>query len=331
MSVLVTGAGMVASQVAAKLTARGETAVIYDLSPRLDYLATVLDLKRVEVVVGDILDMARLVETIRSRGVRRIIHTAGWLTEAGIMAERPYHLLRVNLLGTANVLEAARIMGVQRVVISSSGAVYMNAAGRPENRAYSEDFSMTALSPVTVAPGGLYALTKLAGEHLGLIYSKSYGVEFAAVRYSAVFGPLRGKAAGTAGRMIDRLVRGGVSGKPVKIDSSIASGGELIYSKDAAESNILACFAAKLPAKVYNISMAKPYGAKEIVETAKEVFPGLEIDTREIPGTSPAFPAAGYSFDISSAQRELGFKPLDLKEAMRDFAEWVRRNESPEL
>jgi len=296
MSVMVTGAGMVASQVAAKLVERGESVVIYDLSPRLDYLETVLDLNRVEIVIGDITEIARLVETIRSKNVTRIIHTAGWLTEAPVMAARPYHMFRVNLLGTANVLEASRIMGVERVVISSSGATYMYLTELPEDGAYKEDFPSKALPTVTRAPGGLYALTKLAGEHMGLIYDTSYGVEFAAVRYSAVYGPLRSNAAGTAGRMIDRLVRGGVFGKPVVIDSSIASGGEIIYSKDAAESNILACFADKLSQKVYNISMARPYDPHEIIDTARQVFPDIKIDVRDVPKPGPQFPAKGYRF-----------------------------------
>jgi nucleoside-diphosphate-sugar epimerase len=330
MSTLVTGAGMVAAQVAGKLVERGESTVLYDLNPHTDFLSTVLDLEQVEIVVGDILDMSRLVETIKSKNIKRIIHTAGWLTEPSVMTARPYYMLKVNLLGTATILEAARILGLERVIFSSSGAVYMNASSQPEDGTYDEDFPMQSLSFVAQAPGGLYALTKSASEHLGLIYSKSYGVEFAVVRYSAVFGPLRGKAAGTAGRLIDRLVRGGVFNKPVIIDSLVASGGELVYSKDAAEANILACFTENLSKKVYNISMAKPYDFLEIIDTAKDVFPYIEIDARDIPTTLPQFPAKGCSFDISSAQQELGFKPYDLKEAMKDFAKWVTLNESPD-
>jgi nucleoside-diphosphate-sugar epimerase len=115
----------------------------------------------------------------------------------------------------------------------------------------------------------------------------------------------------------------------VVIDSSIASGGEIIYSKDAAESNVLACFADKLSQKVYNISMARPYDPHEIIETAREVFPDITINVRDVPEPGPQFPTKGYSFDITAAQQELGFKPRDLKEAMSDFAEWVRRSESP--
>jgi nucleoside-diphosphate-sugar epimerase len=329
MSIMVTGAGMVASQVASKLVERGEHTVLYDLNPRLDYLETILDIDQIEIVSGDILDMARLVEIVRLHNIKQIIHTAGWLTESQFMLSRPYYMLRIKLLGTATVLEAARIMGIERVILSSSGAVYISSLGTNESGAFEEDFPTKAIPPITQAPAALYALTKIAGEHLGLIYEKSYGIEFAALRYSSVFGPLRGQAAGTAGRLINRLVRGGVFGNQVILDSTVASGGELIYSRDAATANVLACFSQKLDKKIYNISMVKTYDFQDIVEVAKKVFPHSKIELKDIPEVSPRFPAKGSSFDISCAQKELGFKPLNLEEAMQDFANWVRLHESP--
>jgi nucleoside-diphosphate-sugar epimerase len=331
MSVLVTGAGLVGSQVASKLVTKDETAVLYDVAPRLDYLTTVLDLSRVKVVVGDILDMARLVDTIKSNNVDRIIHTAAFLSDFMTMLNRPYQGFKINLLGTATVLEAARIMGVKKVILSSSSAVYMTMLGTPEDKIYREDFPM---KPVTTwlpwTTGATYSVAKVGSEGLGLIYSEAYGVDCVALRYTYLFGPWRGSAAGTGGRMMDKLVRSGVFGKPVVIDPSLTAAGEFLYSKDAAEANIAACFAEKLPRRAYNISMAKPYEFKEVLDTVRKVFPNIKIKTKDIPKAGvTGFPPAGYRFDISNAQRDLGYKPYDLERAIRDFADWVKRNESP--
>ncbi|MHB0870258.1 MAG: NAD-dependent epimerase/dehydratase family protein, partial [Chloroflexota bacterium] len=117
MSVLITGGtGFIGAKVAALLVGRGQEVVCFDLLPdseRVDHLA-----HRVRVVRGDVTYFSDLLATIKEHRVERIVHLAYMKTS---QAERAFHLAtRVNVLGTDNIYEASRLMGVSRVVISSS-------------------------------------------------------------------------------------------------------------------------------------------------------------------------------------------------------------------
>ena len=107
MAVLVTGGGMVGSQIAAQLLKRGEPFVIFDSAPPMQHLATVVDVNKLKIVKGDILSMPDILHVIQDERIDRIIHTAGFLLSA--VRERPYDGINVNIMGTLNILEAARL------------------------------------------------------------------------------------------------------------------------------------------------------------------------------------------------------------------------------
>ncbi len=197
MSVLITGAGLVGSYAAAQLSGMGERVVLFDVAPSWENLRRVPGLEGVEVVRGDILDFPDLLRVIKEKGVNRIIHTAAFLTAGA--RERPYAAIRVNILGTANVLEAARNLDIERVVFTSSVTVYYGSYSETDeavaDEPQSEDFSFRAISQ---RPRGVYPTTKLACEHLGLSYRDLYGVDFVAVRFAGVFGPWQGDSIGGA-------------------------------------------------------------------------------------------------------------------------------------
>ncbi|MFC1926668.1 NAD-dependent epimerase/dehydratase family protein [Chloroflexota bacterium] len=324
MSILITGSGMVGAQAARILFERGERPVLYDKAPNLDFLSKLIDLNSVEIVTGDILDLSSVMQTIRSNEVSCIIHTAGLLTK--YIRSAPYDGVKINVLGTATVLEAARLTGVNRVIYTSSGIVYYGAVGIPQKGVFDEDFDTKCL---TGKPAGIYGFSKLSGEYLGLIYRELYGIEFSALRYSLIYGPWIGVPAG-GGEMMARLVRAGVSGNQAVIEPSVAFAGRLqfLYSKDAGEAAVLACFAKEVPKGVYNISMAQAYELREVLDIAKKVFPKMDIDIIDIPKAGLfGYKPMEYPFDTSSAKREIGFEPrYSLEESLKDFAEWVRFN-----
>ena len=144
MAVLITGAGLVGSLTAAKLVEKGERPVLYDVAPPMDHLATMVDLSRVKVVAGDILDLPELLRVIKAENIDRIIHTAGLLL-AGVKA-RPYTGIKINIDGTVTVLEAARLMDIKRVVFTSSATVVYGLFNAPAKAPYEEDFTMRCLS-----------------------------------------------------------------------------------------------------------------------------------------------------------------------------------------
>ncbi len=324
-SVLVTGAGMVGAFAAAELLRTGETPVLYDLAPARDYLGTVLDLSRIKIVRGDILDIPCLIRTIQENRVDRIIHTAGLLT-AGVR-DNPYAGINVNIVGTAAVLEAARLTGCKRVVFTSSGTVYYSSYAETVKGPYKEDFVMRVLSD---RPRAIYPITKLACEFIGLCYHDLYGVDFAVVRFGGVFGPWPGLPSGVPARLVDKFLKNAAAGRPVVIDEpdfAFAGKMDLVYSKDAGRSTVLAASAAKLKTRVYNIAMGEMVSVDQIIEAVKKHFPGISVEYK-IPvrrGLS-GYTLPDYPRDISAARAELGYEPeFGIESGITDYLEWIRR------
>jgi nucleoside-diphosphate-sugar epimerase len=79
MTVLVTGAGLLGLQVAAKLVEKGEKAILYDIAYDLESLPTIADMEKITTVTGDLVDLPLLIDVIEGEAVKRIIHTASLL------------------------------------------------------------------------------------------------------------------------------------------------------------------------------------------------------------------------------------------------------------
>ncbi|MEK7216882.1 MAG: NAD(P)-dependent oxidoreductase [Chloroflexota bacterium] len=332
MAVLIVGAGMVGSQAARQLLDRGETPILFDLAPNLPHLATVLDPGAVKIVRGDMLELAELIAAIQDHGVDRIIHTASFLYE-GVL-RRPYAGTRLNLMGTLNVVEAARQTGVGRVVFCSAGFIYHGVwermAGQPE-QVVDEDIAMRLVSD---RPRALYAVTKLSSEYIGLSYGEQFGIDFIALRYGGVFGPWKGPVSGVPGRFVDQFVRPGAFGRPIVLSdpflNGVAGGGSFLYCKDAAKATLLAAFARPedLKTRVYNINMSRTYPIHETIDIAGRLFPGSLVQLT--PEVEALLRGQRYQrmFDITRARNELGYTPdYELERAFSDYAEWLRAYE----
>lgn len=173
--ILVTGgAGFVGSNLCRILTHAPEireVRVLDDLSSGSLENITALPVAMVE---ADIRDYRAVLDA--SRGIDAIIHLAAIASvPASIEAPRITH--DVNMTGTLNVLEAARVMGVEKVVVASSSAVYGNNPSTPKN----EDDWTTPISP--------YGVSKLAAECYAAAYRASYGLDAVAFRFFNIYGP----------------------------------------------------------------------------------------------------------------------------------------------
>ena len=237
--------------------------------------------------------------------------------------------LKVNILGTLNVLEAAKLTGVRRVVFTSSGMVYSSIARGAADAPYQEDFTMKCISHM---PIGIYGITKLTAEYLGLSYYKFYGVDFVALRPSALFGPWLGTPSGVPPQFIDMFVKNAAFGKPIIIDDPLftyTGVQNFVYSKDVAKACLLACFADGLKLRVYNISGDRPYTFQEFIDITKRAFPQVEIRVKEISKTGWFNGAVEwFPYVTSNAQNELGYQPdYGLEASFRDYGEWLRQHE----
>jgi nucleoside-diphosphate-sugar epimerase len=313
MSVLITGGGLVGSQIARLEQDAGRVPVIYDMSPRPDALADFVDLARCVVVRGDVCSPLDLVAAIRANDVRRIIHTAafGGLTAGSNLA--PLTSTTVNMMGTAYVLEAARVLELDRVVLCSSSTLYPSVAGGEDKGAYG--FEEAYPRPVTV-----YAANKQAAEDLGRAYHRSYGLDVVAVRFASVFGPWGPGGGGVATTAMEGWLRSALAGQPVEVDPF---GTDWIYSKDAAKGTHLACWADGLEDRLFNLGMGRVYTAQDVAEAIEAAVPGSSAKASSQPTRAVGAPDRP-SMNIDRARSQLGFEvAFPMPVALADYRAWI--------
>jgi UDP-glucose 4-epimerase len=335
MKTLITGAGLVGSHVAQKLAEMGQRPILFDVAPRMDYIASVVPLDKVTIEMGDITDISDLVRVIQREKIEQVVHTAFMLTSPS--TERPLAGVRVNIGGTSHILEAARLMGVRRVVFTSSMAIYLRTSMTEVKGPYTEDMAFKSISERLAS---IYAVTKLTCEHLGLAYYDLYGLDFIALRIAGIFGPYKTKSPGGFNTVLIReIIDAALSGKALTLERPLGwpLPREFVYAKDVANAIVKACSAGSLESRVYNIGSAKFYDFPEVVEIARRVFPGAAIKAKEGEWTHPMPVGSGWHYDlpqpidISLAQRELGYVPeYDMEKAMTDFSNWAMKYDKPQ-
>ncbi|GAA3072087.1 UDP-glucose 4-epimerase GalE [Streptomyces glomeratus] len=173
MSWLVTGgAGYIGAHVVRALMRGGESVVVYDdlSTGSADRVPAGTPL-----VVGSVLDAERLAQTIRDHDVTGVVHIAA-KKQVGESVERPLHYYRENVTGLQTLLDVMTAAGVDRLVFSSSAAVY----GMPDVDLVTEDTPCAPMSP--------YGETKLIGEWLIGAAARAHGIRAASLRYFNVAG-----------------------------------------------------------------------------------------------------------------------------------------------
>ena len=168
------GAGFIGGHLAERLVRDGKSVRILDnfSSGREANLCSWGD--RAEIIRGDIRD--RTAVTRAMNGVRVVFHLAALPSVPKSVAD-PLTSHDINVNGTLNVLVAARDARVQRLVFSSSSAVYGDSPDLPKR----EDMTPTPISP--------YGLHKLVGEQYGQLFTRTYGLQTVSLRYFNVYGP----------------------------------------------------------------------------------------------------------------------------------------------
>jgi nucleoside-diphosphate-sugar epimerase len=316
MTTLVIGTGLIGSQVARILVERGEKPVLMDSAAQPQAIGQIVDLAKVTLIAGDILRPLTVIDALRAHGIDKIVHTAANpLLTLGAQRE-PYSAINLNIMGTVNVLEAARVMGVRRVVVSSSNVLnhYLEGGADDSNFGKEEAFPR---------PTTFYAATKQAIESLGLNYARWCGIEFAGLRYGAAFGPWSGAGGGGPSNIVREAMRNAIAGKEATVPPGQM---EWVYSKDAARGTVMALDAKDLGSGVFNITMGSVTTPGEMGAAIEAVVPGAKVKFDTPAGTGVALSNQKSGADLSRAQRHLGFEPkFKLHAALQDLADWMRR------
>jgi nucleoside-diphosphate-sugar epimerase len=311
---LIIGGGVIGSQIARILVEQGQRPVLLDRAAQLDSIADAVALDKVDIVSGDVLSPLSLSSAIVAHGITAIAHTAAHpMLTAGAQKE-PYAALQLNIMGTLNVLETARVHGVKRVVVSSSSVLNQAFAGGEAKG----DLSREEAFP---RPTTFYAMTKQAVESMGLNYARHAGIEFAGLRYGPVAGPWRGAGGGEPTNVFRGAINAAMKGEEVPLPPAAL---EWVYSKDAAAATVLALQAASLGSRIFNVTMGVIVTPEAFGEALRTVFPNVRLKTaKEL--VAGAFPAERKPADISLAKQVLGYAPkYDMAGAVRDYVEWVK-------
>ncbi|MCC6629709.1 MAG: NAD(P)-dependent oxidoreductase [Chloroflexi bacterium] len=304
MAIVVTGGGgYIGRWLANELSARGERVIAVDRlapdpawEPRLP--ANTL------FVEGDVSDRGLLIETCRREPVSAIIHLAGIVTMG---CERDPDLgMKVNLGGTHNALEAARVNSVARFVFASTISVYGPDVPQP----ITED--------VPALPLTWYGQSKIMAEQLGLYYQRRYGVDFRAARMAAIVGSFRNAASGSATMYTSLILERAALGQPYAIDVGEDAATPVCYVKDAARALATLALAPSAPRRIYNIGTGRA-SAVDLVEIARRRVPEADLTFAPEPALA-AVARISYHWDLSikAAEEDLGWTPAYSLDSMAD-------------
>ncbi len=323
-SYLITGgASLIGSHVADVLLAAGASELRlldnYSLGTP-DTIAHLEGNPRVRTIRGDILQLGNVLDACRDTD--GIFALAGFLTLP--MSQNPPLGVAVNTMGMLNVMEAARILGVRRVVFSSSISAY----GTTRADVLTEDLGFTTAGQQPIA--SLYGSTKVFGEALGKLYAQKYGVQFNALRFSSVFGERQHWRAVNGvyiGQVYDKVHRG----EPPVIVGDGKEVHDYIYVTDVAEG----CVSAMLgdaSGETFNISTGTDTSLAQIVAMVLDVCgathlqPDYQEDRRAVASAS----LTTLQFSPAKARRLLGWSArISVKEGISRYIDWRRRTDGP--
>jgi UDP-glucose 4-epimerase len=317
MKVLITGGmGVIGSEISRRFVKEGYRPVIYARHRDNSLIADIQD--DIDVELGDILDLPRLLDTVKRQKITHIVHAAGFV--GAVSAQNPALSVQVNVMGMVNVLEAARLFDIQRVVYTSAKGVYGDVSGEfahPNYKPLPEDYPKN--------PTRIYDAAKLMSEHTALYYHKHMGVDVVVLRFATTYGPGKTARHGAMGAT-SRIVEHPFNRLPFKIEVGGDQRDDFIYNKDSALGVFRACTAKDPKSRIYNIGSGVGATLNDFRHILLEHLPDAEIEI----GSGLNYmnlPFSTYSiYEISRAREELGYSPeYDLKRGIADYLDTLAR------
>jgi UDP-glucose 4-epimerase len=279
MKALVTGgAGFIGSHLTERMLEQGYDVRVLDnfSTGRRENLLGVAD--EIEIVEGDIQSYERAHTAVR--GCEVVVHQAA-LPSVPRSIQDPLTSNASNVIGTLNVLLAARDSDVRRVIYASSSSVY----GADETLPKSEDLLAAPISP--------YAVGKLAGEGYCRSFWKVYGLETVSLRYFNVFG-VRQDLLSQYAAVIPTFINAFLSGAEPVVYGDGNQTRDFTYVSNVVDGTVRALQAEDVAGRVFNIACGE-----------------------QVSVTRPGEVTHSHA-DVSRAERELGYRPsIGLEEGLR--------------
>jgi len=298
------GAGFIGSHLVEGLLDDGNEVIVIDnlSTGNIVNIKSVLD--RIEFIEGDILNLSLLNE--KFQGVDFVFHVAA-LPSVPRSVDDPISSMENNVVGTHNVLFAAKNAGVKRVIYSASSSAYGDSETLPKI----ESMQTNPLSP--------YAVTKLTGEYYCKAFSKVYGLETVSLRYFNVFGP-RQNPSSQYSAVIPKFIHIMNQNEVPVIYGDGEHSRDFTYVKNVVKANILASKVHKTSGEVINIACGVRTSLNELVLKLNKI---LNLNIKPEYQESRVGDVKHSLADISLAKLFLGFSPVyTFDEGLKITVDW---------
>lgn len=302
--VLVTGgAGFIGSNVVKKLLQEGDSVTVLDnfLS---GYHENLEPFPSIRIIEGDVRDRNAVETAIK--GAEVVFHLAASVGNKRSI-DLPITDAEINVLGTLNVLEAARKEGVRKIVASSSAGIF----GELKTLPIKEDHPIEPDSP--------YGCTKLCEEKLCLSYAKLYEIEAVCLRYFNVYGP--NQRFDAYGNVIPIFVFHMLKNEPIIIFGDGEQTRDFVHVDDVVQANIKAANSIGVSG-AFNIASGTRVTINHLVEMiARHNSSRIEV----VHGDERPGDVKHSLADISLAHQKIDYQPtVELENGVKEYVEWVR-------
>lgn len=280
--VVIGGSGFLGSHLADALSDAGHSVVVFDAAPscwlRNDQ----------EMVLGDVMNPEDLAGAVR--GASHVFHLAG-IADIKEASSRPLDVVRTNIIGSTNVIEAALAAGVRRLIFASTVYVYSQQ-------------------------GSFYRVSKQAVESLLETYQKEFGLEYTILRYGSLYGP-RSQEWNGLRRYVTQAVRTGV----LRYPGTGEERREYIHVKDAAKLSIDA-MRGEYANTCLTLTGAQVHTSRELVTLIKEIMGGnLEIHFAPELFTADHYSITPYRYSPKAAKKIVPTTFYDLGQGVLELIE----------
>ena len=303
MNVLVTGgSGFIGSHIVDMLIEKGYQVKIFDVdSPKYN--------QKCDYVKADVLDLQRLIQ--ETEGYDTIYHLAA---EANVnrFYDSPIYSNQITSVSTLNVLEAARVNHLKRVLLASTEWVYGTTEGNSDDEINEE-------TPTANSPDHLYTSSKIAAEMFCKNYKRLYDVDYTIMRFGIPFGE-RARPATVTPIFLSRIL----NGNEITIHGTGSQTRQFIYVKDIAK-GCVACLHENAKNEIINLEGHEVISVLDIVRNLEKIL-DKKANLKFIKDRAGQF--EGRIISSEKAKKLLNWEPgFSYYTALKNYVEWYIEND----
>ncbi len=308
MRILVTGGGgFLGEAIGDALVARGDAVVAFDTA----FAPTRVPVTGVEQVVADITDPAHVAQVMKRCTPDAVIHCAAIVSVLASLGS-PLNVVRVNIEGTINLLEAMRLFGVRRMLHVSSEETY----GPFGADRIDEEHPQKPMMP--------YGASKVAVEHLSRCYRDMHDMEVIHLRTSWVYGPTLPR-----NRVPKNFIDAALAGRELHVERGGDSRIDHTYIDDFVAGTLAALDLKQHPHDVYHVASDTAPTLFEVAQAVRDGIPGARVSIGPgiyRHGDRVEIPRKG-ALDCTRARAAFGYVPrFDIHAGIAAYAAAVRRD-----